>query len=252
MEKKSLKTLNYLLFGIIVLAGAFYIGCGIIEEPLERVWFEPKPYTNRLPRAYREIELKRTTSAEVLENIKKYKPELLSQSKSVVASWGEKKETYQFWLTMVAFDEETSAVARKYFLAVDEKPWHIHAEGQKLRFDTQMIFDEKTLSAPYTSENEKRIAMLKKVQENTRDNIMEVRQDSRVLNEGAMMINQTFERILYVLKESPGLAARLSEPNGLDFDHLTLGKSRVGLSLNNDIVKVKIRIGSVKKLWKQE
>ncbi len=247
-----MKTSNYLLFGFIVLAMTFYMGCGI-EEPAERVWFEPKPYTNKLPKAYRMIELKKTTSADVLENVKLYKPELTSQSQSVVACWAEKKETYQFWLTMTAFDEEDFTVARKYFLAVDEKPWHLHNEGQSLRFDCEIVLDAKTLSEPYTSENEKRIAILKKILEITRDDITQVRQDSRVVNQGAMMINQMFERVLYVLKESPGLAARLDDPNaGLDFDHMTLGKSKIGLIIDdtNDIATVKIRIGQAKRLWK--
>lgn len=233
------------------IAGIFFAGCGI-EEPLERVWFEEKPYTNQLPEAYREIELKEDTSAEVLDMIKKYDKELVSQSKSTVASWGEKKNTSQFWVNMVTFDEEDYTVARKYFLAVDEKAWHIHNEDQNLRFDSQIVFDEKTLSEPYTSENERRIAILKKVLEYTRDDFVEVRQDSRVLNQGAMLSNQMFERVLYVLNESPALAERMAEPNGLDYKSLAFNKSRAGLYIDdvNNIVTTKVRIGDVKRLWK--
>jgi len=236
---------------LMSIAGMFIAGCGI-EEPLERVWFEDKPYTNELPEAYRVIEVNKTTSAEVLEHIKLYKPELVSQSKSVAASWSEKKQTHQFWLTMVAFDEEMATVSRKYFLTVDEKPWHLHNEDQNMRFDSQMVFDEKTLSEPYTSMNEKRIAILKKVLEYTRDDFLEVRQDSRVLNAGAMMANQMFERILYVLSQSPALAEKLADPNGLDYESLALNKSRAGLYIDdvNNIVTTKVRIGDVKKLWK--
>ena len=115
-----------------------------------------------------------------------------------------------------------------------------------------MILDEQTLAEPYTSENQKRIAIFKKLHENTRNDIMQVRQDSKVVDTGAMMINQTLERILYVLSQSPGLAEKLNADDGLDFDHLTLGKSRVQMTLNNDVVKLKIRIGNLKKIWKQE
>ena len=231
-----------------IIASVFFAGCGI-EEPLERVLKEKKPYTSQLPTAYNRIELKQSTSANVLETVKQHKGELVSQSESVVASWGEKKNTYQFWLTMAAFDEEEFTATRKYFLAIDEKPWHLHAEGQKLRFDCQMILDEQTLAEPYTSENQKRIAILKKLHENTRNDIMQVRQDSKVVDTGAMMVNQTLERILYVLSQSPGLAEKLSDDKGLDFDHLTLGKSRVQMTLNDDVVKLKIRIGNLKKIW---
>ncbi len=223
-----------------------------MEEPIERIKPESKPYTSQLPEAYHKIYLNKSTSADVLEDIKQYGSELVSQSESVVASWGEKKNTSQFWLTMAAFDEENFTVTRKYFLAVDEKPWHPFAEGQKLRFDTEMIVAEATLSEPYPDENQKRIAIFTKALNNTRDDIAQIRQDSKVLDTEAMMINQTMERIIYVLKASPALAVRLDEPNGLDFDHPTLEKGRVGMTVADNIAKIKIRIGPVKKLWKEE
>ena len=247
MERTALKASKFLLLALAV----FFAGCGI-EEPIERVKIEAKPRTNQLPQAYNSIHIKQSSSAEVLETIKQYEPELISQSESVVASWGEKKQTSQLWLTMAAFDEEDFTLTRKYFLAVDEKPWHPFSEGQKLRFDSEMVLDEAVLSEPYPNENEKRIAILTKVLDNTRDDIMQVRQDSKVLDTGAMMINQTLERIVYVLKASPAIAARLGEPNGLDFDHLTLGKSRVGLKVDDNVARIKIRIGRVKGLWKEE
>ena len=248
VERTPLKTSNYLLFGIIVATVLFYVSCGI-EEPLERVRPEPKPYTKQLPKAYDSIQLNQSTSADVLEIVKQYKQEFISQSESVITSYGEKKGTSQFWLTMAAFEEEGFTVTRKYFLAVDEKPWHINAEGQKLRFDTEEVFDEETLSEAYTSENQKRIVILTKVLENMRDDITQVRQDSRVLDTGGMIINQTLERILYVLKQSPALAERLDQPKGLEFDHLTLGKGRVQMILDEKIIKVKIRIGRLWQIW---
>jgi len=232
------------------VAGIFLTGCGI-EEPAERLWFEEPPYTNQLPEAYLLIDVNSNTSAEVLEMVKKYTPELVSQSKSVVACWGEKKDTSQFWTTMIAFNEENYTVARKYFMAVDEGPFHLHNESQNFRFDSQIVLDEKTLSETYTSENERRIAILKKVFEYTRDDFVEVRQESRVLNQGAMMSNQMFERIFYVLKESPALAERMAEPNGMDYKSMVFDKSRIGLYIDdvNNVVTTKIRMGDVKKLW---
>ena len=251
MKGIRLKAANFLSILITASATLFFWSCGI-EEPLERVTKEPKPYTNKLPTAYHKIHLKQSTSADVLAVVKQYKTEMVTQSKSVIVSCGEKKNTSQLWLTTAEFNEEDFKVSRKYFLAVDEKPWHLGAEGQSLRFDSEMTIDETTLSEPYPGENEKRIAIFKKAVENTRNDIAQVRQDNRVLNEGAMMQNQTMERILYLLKESPTLAAKLDDPNGFDFDHMTLGKGRVGMTLNNDVAKIKIRIGSVKRLWKQE
>lgn len=228
----------------------FISGCGI-EEPLERMWFEDPPYTNQQPEAYRVIKVNKTTSAEVLEMVKHHYRELISQSESTVACWGEKKDTSQFWITMVSFDEEKSTVARKYFMAVDEKAWHLHNESQNLRFDSKIVMDKKVLSEPYTSENERRIAIFKKVIEITRDDFSEVKQDARVLNTGAMMSNQMFERIRYVLNESPALAARMAEPNGMDYKSLNFDKSRAALYIDdtNNVVTTKIRIGDVDRLW---
>jgi len=228
----------------------FLSGCGV-EELTDRLWFEKPPYTNQLPEAYRVIEVKTSTSAEVLDMVKRYDKELTSQSKNTVACWGEKKDTSQFWVTMVSFDEENYTVARKYFMAVDEKPVHLHNENQNLRFDSEVQLDEKTLSEPYTSENERKISILKKLFEIERDDFVEVRQDSRVLNQAAMMSNQMYERALYVLNESPALAARLDEPNGLDYKSMNFDKSRIGLYIDdvNNVVTTKIRMGDVKKLW---
>ena len=112
-------------------------------------------------------------------------------------------------------------------------------KGRNCDLIPKMIFDEKTLSEAYTSENQKRIAILTKVLENTRDDIMQVRQDTRVLDTGGMMINQTLERILYVLNQSPALAEKLNQPKGLEFDHLTMGKGWVKMVLDDKIVKSK-------------
>ncbi|OHB57210.1 MAG: hypothetical protein A2173_06475 [Planctomycetes bacterium RBG_13_44_8b] len=231
---------------LVLTAAVFFAGCGI-EEPVERVSLEPRPYVWQLPPAYRDVQLGKSTSADVLESIKRYEAEIISESESVIASCGEKKDTYQFWLTMAGFDEEDFTVTRKYFLAIDEKPWYVNwnikTYGQKLRFDAEITMDKATLTEPYTSENQKRIAIIRKSLEYFRDDIMQVRQDNRILDTGAMMTNQTFERILYVLDKSPAFATRLDEPKGLTFDHLTLGKGRVQMLLNKNIVTFKIRIG---------
>jgi hypothetical protein len=253
MKGIRLKAANYLSIVITASVGLFFWGCGV-EEPLERITPESKPYTKTLPAAYHQINLKQSTSVDVLAVIKQNKLEMITQSKSVIVNWGEKKNTSQFWITMAAFNEEDFKVSRKYFLAIDEKAWNLGSKGQKLRFDSNMVIDEATLSEPYPGENEKRIAIFKKVMENARNDFAQVRQDNRVLNTGAMMLNQTMERVLYVLKESPTLASKFDDPNGFNFDHPTLGKSRVGMTLNGDIVKIKIVTAGMwlQKLWRQD
>ena len=241
----------------ITLAGlccVFFSGCFGSEEVFERVWSEGKPYTSSLPDAYDRIDLKETTSADVLTFIKREEPdiELLSQSESVVASFGEKKETKQFWVTLVAFNEESFTADRKYFLTVDEKPWHLLAEGQRLRFDTEMVFGMEQLEAPYSNENARRIAILQQVLENCRTDILPVRQDSRVLNASAMIINQTLERLLYIFDKSPARAAWLERRDGLEFDHPTMGWGKVRMVIDEDIVKLKIKVGRVARYFRKQ
>lgn len=225
----------------------FLSGCFGSEEMFERVWPENKPYTNTLPDAYNRVDLKESTSADVLTFIKRKKPdiELLSQSEGVVASFGEKKETKQFWMTLVAFNEKNFTAERKYFLAVDEKPWHLFAKGQRLRFDTEMVLSRAQLDAPYSSENARRIAIVRQILKNCRSDILQVRQDSRVLNASAMIINQTLERLLYIFHKSPARAAWLDRRDGLEFDHPTMGWGKVRMVFDDDVVKLKIKIGRV-------
>jgi hypothetical protein len=46
------------------------------------------------------------------------------------------------------------------------------------------------------------------------------------------------------LEESPVLASKLSNPEGFGFDHITIGKGTIVMSVTDDIVNVKVRSGS--------
>jgi len=225
-----------------------FSGCGI-KEYSEYIKKEKAPFTADLPNAYGDIAVKRSTSAEVLDRIKRDDIELISQSESVVACWGEKKKDSQFWLTAVAFDEESFTAWRKYFLTVDERARHLFSPGQKMLFQTEQVMGADVLGEPYSNANEKQIAIIEAILENVRNDITAVSADSRVLSVGDMMLNQTIERIIYILKKSPALAARLGEYEGLFFDHMTLGPSRVKLNLYGDTVTMKIKSGRVKKTF---
>ena len=249
-----MKTAIFSKVTLTVICCVFLCGCFGIEEVGERLWSEGKPYTNQFPEAYNKVDLKETTSADVFTFIKRDKPdvELLSQSESVIASFGEKKGTKQFWMNMIAFDEEAFAATRKYFFAVDEKPWHLFAEGQKLRFDTEMVLGEEQLNEPYSNENARRIGILRQILEITRSDILQIRQDSVVLDQAAMMINQTIKRLLYVFDASPARAAWLDRLEGLEFDHPTLGWGKVRMVFDEDVVKLKIKIGRVARNFEKQ
>ena len=249
-----MKTTIFCKIMLTSLCCVFFCGCFGSEEVIERVWFEDKPYTGDLPDAYDRVDLRETTSADVLTFIKREKPEieLLSQSESVVASFGEKKKTNQFWMTLVAFNEDNFTAERKYFLVVDEKPWHLLAKGQRLRFDTEMVFSAEQLDAPYSSENVRRIAILQQILEIGRADILQVRQDSQILDAAAMIINQTIERLLYIFDKSPARAAWLERRDGLEFDHPTMGWGKVRMVFDDDLVKVKVKVGRVARYFRKQ
>ena len=211
---------------------------------------DKRPYVAHLADSYYQIDLRQSTSADVLTVIERPQyNELLSQSESVVASWGEKRRDRrlrQMWFNMAAFDEETLAVSRKHFFVIDERPKGFLMRRQlKMRFDTEMVFEKEFLEKPYANQNARRTEILRKVLEKFRDDIRQVREDNKHLASCGMLVNQTFEGILTKLDGVPQLASKLSDLAGLEFDHISMGKGRSRLVIGDDIVKVKIKIGSI-------
>lgn len=188
--------------------------------------------------------LKLSKSADILGIIRNDETELLSQSENVIASWGQKKNDSILWFNMIAFDQDDLTAARKYCLAVDEKVKGYYVRPiQKFRFDAQTVLGEDILNALYAGENERRIAVLQNVLENFKSDSKQITFDSSTLNSAALMVNQALHGILYKLDASPALAANLDRYEGLEFDHMTLGIGRIRMLIENDIVKVKIKVG---------
>ncbi|MFZ0034301.1 MAG: hypothetical protein WAK60_04855 [Sedimentisphaerales bacterium] len=209
------------------------------------------PYDKELTARYDQTKLKKSNSADVLAAIASPKYELLSQSKSVIASQGLKKKGHELWFNMVAFDENELTAKRKYFFLVDEKAENpLIWPKRRLVFDSEMVLEAKVLDEPYANENARRIAILKQVKENVRRDIDEVAPDNKRIGVCGMLINQTLGTVLQKLDESPVLASELSDPNGFGFDHITLGKGNIVMNVTDDIVKVDVKLGSF--VWSTE
>jgi hypothetical protein len=204
------------------------------------------PHDKELSASYHQTKLKESNSADVLTTIHNPTYELLSQSKSVVASQGLKKKGHKLWFNMVAFDENELTAKRKYFFLVDEKAKSLLIlPGRRLIFDSEMVLEAKVLDEPYANENARRIAILRQVKENIRRDIDEVAPDNKWLGICGMLINQTLETVLQKLDESPVLASKLSDANGFGFDHITLGRGNIVMNVTDDIVKVKVGLDSL-------
>jgi hypothetical protein len=215
-------------------------GCSVVK------YFKPEgpPYDNELYESYNQTELKFSSSGEVLATIYDAN-ELLSQSKSVVASLGQKKKGYKRWFNMVAFDENKLTAKRKYFFVMDEKRKGLPFMPKRwFRFDSEMVMESQVLDEPYANQNARRIAILRRVPANFHKDMDEVGADNKRLNICRMLINQTLEGVLQKLDDSPVLASKLSTTEGVDFEHITLGKGSISMSVIEDIVNVKVRVDS--------
>lgn len=217
------------------------------------------PYDANLSDSYNKINLKESGAFNVLPTIHKPEYELLSQSRSVVASSGQSKKGYKTWFNMVAFDENKLTAKRKYFFLVDEKVKRLPGRPksfltepkQGLMFDSQMVLETAALNKLYASENSRQIEILRQVLKNLRRDIAELGEgmdelgsDNKNLTVSGLLINQVFGAILYTLDNSPAQAAILSEESGAEFNHISFGKGKIRMLAEDDIVTVKIRLGA--------
>jgi len=250
MQNHSLrfKSRSILSFSLRVCAFAFLplvifgiCSCGVVEY-FKR---ERPPSDAELYESYNEIELGVSGSGEVLAVIHDPEYELLSQSKSVIAAFGQKKKGYKSWFNIVAFDENKLTAKRKYFFIVDEKAKGLpYVPKRRLRFESRMVIESEVLDEPYVDQNARQIAILRQVVANFHRDVDEVKADNKKLDVCRMLINQTLETVLRELDESPVLASKLSSAEGVDFDHITLGKGSISMSVDEDIVDVRVRVGS--------
>jgi len=239
MQNQNLKLkipipgLCFLVFGLC--------GCAVVE------YFKPEkpPYDEQLSESYEKTILKTSSAADVLASIHKPEYELLSQSRSVIASSGQKKKGHEIWLNMVAFDENTTTAKRKYFFLTDEKAKAFWVQPRRrLKFYSEMVMGAELFDEPYANDNAKRIAILRKVLADVRKDVGEVAAEDKNANICGMLINQTMRTILIRLESSPLLATQLNPTQGLDFDHITLGAGTIWLGAAGDIVNVRIIVDS--------
>ena len=178
--------------------------------------------------------------------------EMISHSENVVVSMGQSKDGYQTWFNMVTFSENELNVVRKYFFVVDDETKSIQFEpNQGLRFDCEIELEKEVFADPGTSDNARRIEILRTVLNYLRIDMYELRDDpdspdqgNRTIDICRMLINQTFDVILRELNRSPVLASRLSMDGGVEFDHINFDKGKIQLVVNKDIAMVKIRLGA--------
>ena len=222
-------------------------GCSTVSEYLG---IGPEKDPCDLTAAYDHTRVNKSLTLDVLPRIEAAPRELVSRSETVVASVGQGKDGYRTWFTMVAFHEYTLTAIRKYFFDVDERA---RARPYKsLRFDCEITLDKQVVEKSYTDQYAMRIAILRHVLETLREDIEELRRDvnapsqnNETLNICGLLIKQVFDTVLLKMDISPVLASKLDEPAGVEFDHINFDKGRIGMVVENDIARVKIRLGAL-------
>jgi len=186
-----------------------------------------------------------STSADVLEILNNRGHELLSQSESVVAAWGkEGTRDRTHWFNMVAFDQNSAVAVRKYGFILEETAVGPNRQPRPgLRFDAELVLEPETLNEPYANANEMRVAVLRAIAAHFSRDSQEVRHDSATLRNSSAMVNQALNNALIKLVQSPAEAAQLGDPEGMLFDHMTLGQSHIRMLIQGDLVKLKIKAG---------
>jgi len=237
-------------FLLLLICCQVCAGCGgtFWSDAVELFRPEGEPNDSVISYGYDATRLQQSSSADVLVWIYLPAYEKISQSSSVIASAGQKKKGYKSWLKMVAFDADELTARRKYLLIVDERPKFLFAEPwASLVFNCEMALALDVLDEPYSNENERRIAILKRVQENARKDVEQVRLDNSTVDVCGMLINQVLEAVLVRLESSPVLASELTEPEGLSFEHINLDKGKIRAVFDGEMANVQIKLGSVLK-----
>ena len=229
------------LRAVILVVCCLVAGCSV--EPF--VTPEGSPSNKEIYSLYQQTILKQSTSAGVLSAFGTPKYALLSQSKSIVALAGGKKQGKKMWFNMVSFDENELIAKRKYVFISDERPKQLFVEPwEGVHFGCQMVLSKELLDEPYANENARRVAILKQVAADTRKDTSEVGADNATLSLCGMMAGQGMGAVLTKLSGSPAIASRLSEPGGVEFEQISFDKCRLRMVIDNDVVTVRMRLGS--------
>ena len=238
-----------LFAGAIVMCGCIW-GCGqtFWGEIAELSTAEPPPDPNVIITQYEGIRVKESSAADVLSGMVVPEYELTSQSKSVVASAGQIKKGRKRWMKLAAFDEEEVVVRRKYLVLANETPRYLFVSPWTgVLVDMEIVMESEVIDEPYANENARRIAILKRAREYAAADVLEVAADNRNIETCGLLMNQGLSSALTELASSPALAENMGTEEGMVFTDINMDKGRITLEAAEDVVKVKMRLGSYAK-----
>ncbi len=253
--------INLILLTVLTIFAGFMAGCAAIGqkgkdtgEYLFRPVHQSPSESQTLAIPYRQTEIGQSTSADVIEYFVETPHAVISQSESVVGLYGADKDRKKAWFNIVAFDEDSLTAKRKYFLSSYDRPKEWFVLKEKLRFDASIMIDPAIMNEAYANADAKRIAILREVRRKFNQDIQQLTKFNRDIGNIGMLANQSMNIVLTELSTNPAYAEQLEYFEGLDFDHPTLdeGKIRLAIDPDGNIVRLKIKIGSVIDDWSRQ
>lgn len=206
---------------------------------------EKPPSDEQLEQSYNEIRISESYSSDALEVLNYPGYEVVNPGKKVVAVYGEKNEGRKLWFNMVGFDEDTLAASRKYLFIANEKTKSITPRNwRRLTFKGETALELEFLEKPFTSDDDKKIAVLKSIIDSFDEDLKEVKVKEKDLGIAGMLARQQLETVLRKLESSPALASRLDSEEGLAFEHLTFGRGTAILEIDREKARFEIYIHS--------
>jgi hypothetical protein len=195
---------------------------------------------------FKATELEKSTSGDVLSVVAFPGIEVVSSSQNAVSITGPQDLADRTWATLVSFGDDTLTANGKYFVYVNDKPrGFFHHKVTNARLDVEKIITPEVLTANYPNPEEMRIAVIRDALKGFTATASSVKTQDRRLRSCAMVATQLFEGRITEYKASPSSIGPIDSLTGLAFDTPELGKGRIKMVVNGNVVKLKMVCGPV-------
>ena len=249
------------VYGPILWLFAALCGCSFQQSILPG-----DPAYQQLTRHYHETTLKETSEWDVLRALEAAqgmvgnegrRTELVSRGDRVIATSGLGRNGYRRWFTLFVFDERARTAQRKYFFYLDERvgalPNGVHLglalPRRNLVFEGSLVLSHD-FGGEARSAAARDTALLRYIASRVRLDCQKVdagmnptRSRENTVSVSGLLMNQVFRAVLLELERSPSLAAALSTPDGMAFEHLTLDRGRAHVTVQGDVAVVRLEVG---------
>jgi hypothetical protein len=233
---------RFLASAVLLFVCTTLTGCGWAVRGLTP---PERPNATELLATFDGTSLNQSTAGDVLSNVPYPTLQFVMQGQNTVGISGPKPTRNRTWLTVVSFGESLAA-SGKYFSLINDKPQaFMYSRLLRARFDAEKIVTPEVLTKNYPDEESKNIAVLRDILDGFDAAAREVKLSDPRARSSSMAAHRLLNEILVRLKTAPIEASLLADLKGMPFDDATMGKGRLRMVIEGDIVKLKVIVGSV-------